>query len=133
MYRYLGNMEIKEFDDFLKFFKKRANEDFEVVGSAMDILKDGEKVSIIWILVNSAGGGFRRGDIVFEIRNPKKRNISLYEKIEKTKKVYNELKEEFKQTGVYEKHKLKKEMKKQKEREKKEKRIFKLKQRLGRK
>ena len=118
MYRKLDNMEIKEFDDFLKFAKKRENENFKVfLKSGIDIFQNEEKISMIWILINSARGGFVRGDVVYEIKNPGKRDLTLYEKIEKIRNIYWNLKEEFKQTEVYEKHKLKKDEKQMKERE----------------
>ena len=134
MYRKLDNMEIKEFDDFLKFSKKRENKNFKVsLKGGIDIFQDGEKISMIWILINSARGGFVGGNVVYEIKNPRKRNLTLYEKIEKTKNIYDNLNKGFKQTPVYEKHKLKKEIKRQKEREKRQKRISKLKERIERK
>ena len=120
MYRKLDNMEIKEFDDFLKFAKKRENENFKVfLKSGIDIFQNEEKISMIWILINSARGGFVRGDVVYEIKNPGKRDLTLYEKIEKIRNIYWNLKEEFKQTEVYEKHKLKKDEKQMKERDRK--------------
>ena len=52
----------------------------------IDIFQDEEKISMIWILINSAQGGFVRGDVVYEVKNPKKRDLTLYDKIEKTRK-----------------------------------------------
>jgi|SRR3989344_6031191 len=131
MYRRLDNMEIKEFDDFLKFSKKKETKDFKVIlKGGIDIFQDEEKISMIWILINSAQGGFVRGDVVYEVKNPKKRDLTLYDKIEKTRNIYNNLKESFKQSQIYEKHRLKKEAKGQRESEKRKKRISKLKEKI---
>lgn len=92
----LENMSLSEFDKFLEFSRKKENGEFKVIlKGGIDIFEQGEKISMIWRLIGSAQGGFKAGDVVYEINNPRKRNILLQDKIKKTKETYNKLKEEF--------------------------------------
>ncbi len=119
----LGNMELREFDKFLKFAKTRDDEDFKVILSGgIDIFIGKEKIAFIFQLINNVSNFLRAGDIVYEVKNPKKRNIFLDEKKGKTKKIYENLFKAFMETEDYKKIKIKKDEKQMKEKERRLKR-----------
>ncbi len=122
VYRRLGNMEWVEFGKFLKFAKMKEDKNFKVIPmTGIYIFQDGEKIAMISQLVSLINDFLRAGDVVYEVENPNRRSISLYEKKKKTEEVYKSLFLDFIETDVYKKIKKKEDRKKKEEKEKRSK------------
>ena len=93
MWKVLANMQIKKFDNFLKFAKKIENpERFKVFPrGGIDIFYNERKVAMIYLIISSTKD-FRRGDIVINTDiSDKKRDLLQNERIRMGEKIWIDL------------------------------------------